>query len=91
MGGDSHGAIYGRPRKVSTPSQAVGGANHMVPYVLDAPLTLEVEYPTTASADRAAWLPTVERKGPRQIACTLGDMPGLVGLLSVLVELTDKS
>jgi len=80
-----------RTRIRDTASRAVAGIDHMVPYVLDAPLALEVEYPSTASADRAAWLPTVERKGPRRIACTLGDMPSLVGLLSVLVGLTDKS
>jgi D-amino peptidase len=80
-----------RARIRDTASQAVAGADHMAPYVLDAPLRLEVEYPTTASAGRAAWLPTVERAGARRIACTLGDMLSLVGLLSVLVELTDKS
>ena len=67
--------------------QSLGRLNRMRPFTVRLPLTLEVEYPTTASVERAICLPGVERRGDRSIACTLDSVPELTGLLSVLAFL----
>ena len=71
--------------------QTLGDLGRLTPLVLDTPCTLEVEYPTTASADRAACLPSVSRTADaRTVAATLESFPDLVRLLSVLAGLTSR-
>ena len=72
--------------------QALERLDELSPLVFDPPCRLEVEFPTAASADRAACLPSVSRaEDARTVQATLGSFPELVRLLSVLGSLTSRS
>jgi D-amino peptidase len=64
--------------------QALAQLDTVQPLTLQPPLVLELEYPNTASADRAVCVPGVERTEARTVASTLDTVPDLVGLLSAL-------
>ena len=66
---------------------ALGRLDQVPPLKVLAPVTLEVEFPLSASADWIALLPTVERTGPRSVRCVLPTMPDASRLISAMNRL----
>jgi len=60
-------------------SQAVALAESAVPFVVDTPVTLEIEYSRNSHADAITEVPGIERIGPRTFRYSGPDVPSAQG------------
>lgn len=68
--------------------RAVRRAGEMKPYVVRAPIDLEVGFKLTLDAERISYIPGLRRIDAHVVAGTIADMPAAAKLLSVMSSLS---
>lgn len=80
-----------RDRLRAAAAEVVGGALPAVPAPPDAPLSLEVDFLTTAMAEAAALVPGTSRPGPRTVAWTGSTVDEVARMRGVLIALASTA
>ncbi len=75
----------GRIREAA--QSALSKASQVKPFVVPSPISMAIEFTSTAMAEVCSWIPTVKRSGPRKIEFEFADWRDGMGLLFALLWL----